>query len=147
MKPMFPKFWTMENLSLYACMFRYDTTWLSGTTAVCQWCMKWGITTQCTENTSNATQQVGWIFKVLLKLLYCWSYEQWDSQSKKAQDAISERWRKIHSHRVYLIYKFESHHFNCRHLFFLTTFLFPIGMNAVPDRLFGRLGISLFFYC
>lgn len=37
---------------------------------VCQWCMKWGITVQRTENTSNATQQVGWIFKVLPKFLY-----------------------------------------------------------------------------
>lgn len=144
---MFPKFWTsMENLSLYACMLTYDMVWLSGATAVCQWCMKWGITAQCTENTSNATQQVGWIFKVLLKLLYSQSYEQWDSQGKKAQDTISETWEgNIFCQSPSHMCNFESCHFNCRHLFFLATFLFPIGMKVVPDRLFGRLGISLFF--
>lgn len=46
------------------------------------------------------------------------------------------------------ISNFESCHFNCRHLshlFFLAILLPPSGMEVVPDRLFGRLGISLFF--
>lgn len=121
---MFPKFWTsMENLSLHVWMLRYDLMWLSGATAVCQWYMKHGIIGQCVENASNSTQQVGWIFEVLLKLLYSWFYEQRDSWGKRAEGTISGMWKgKVFCQSPSHIYNFESWHFNLRHLFFLATF-------------------------
>lgn len=68
--------------------------------------------------------------KVPLQLLYSWSYEQWDSQSKRAQDTISEMGGgggddgtgHIFCQSPSHIYNFESCPFNCRQLFFLATF-------------------------